>query len=58
MSTSSHAGYIYRDDYPSYYQYRKAIKRLRDAGYIIRNVCGGVSFFRYWSDHEIWENQK
>ncbi|MBO6031675.1 MAG: hypothetical protein J6Q22_09400 [Prevotella sp.] len=49
---------IYRDYYPSYYQYRKAIREYRDRGYIIRNVYGGVVCFEFITDYEVWKNQK
>lgn len=50
--------YLFRNDYPSYYKYRKDIKAHREAGYVIRNVYGGVVCFRYWSEYKVWANQK
>ena len=50
--------YLFRNDYPSYYKYRKDIKEHREAGYVIRNVYGGVLCFRSWSEYKVWANQK
>jgi len=49
---------LYRDDFPTYYKFRKAVGEYRKSGYIIRNVCGGVICFEYFTDYEIWKNQK
>lgn len=49
---------VHRDDYPTYYQYRKAIKEYRKQGYIIHVVCGGVMCFESWADYGLWKNQK
>ena len=50
--------YLFRNDYPSYYKYRKDIKAHREAGYVIRNVYGGVVCFEFVTDYEVWKNQK
>ena len=50
--------YLFHVDYPSYYKYRKDIKAYRKAGYVIRNVFGGVVCFRYLSEYKVWANQK
>lgn len=51
-------GIIYRWAYPSYYQYRKVLKALKDAGYITCRVCGGTAFFASWDDYNTWRKQK
>lgn len=50
--------FMYRDSYDSYYQYRKAIRRRKSMGWIVRNVSGGVVCFQSIRDYEIWKNQK
>ena len=50
--------YLFRVDCDSYYKYRKEIRRYRDAGYIVRNIYGGVVCFRHPHDYDIWKNQK
>ena len=49
---------LYREEYPTYYQYRKAIKEYRDGGYFIARCYGGVMCFLYRNDYETWKNQK
>lgn len=50
--------FIGRDDYRTYYQYRKTIKMYRDGGWIVRSACGGVWCFESAADYEVWKNQK
>lgn len=49
---------LFRDDFTTYYKFRKAVKEFRISGYIIRNVCGGVKCFKYITDYENWKKQK
>lgn len=50
--------YIMRDEYPTYYRYRKAIAEYRDRGFVVRNVCGGVICFRFYSEYAMWRKQR
>lgn len=49
---------ICKEDYATYYQYRKAISEYRDRGWVIARVEGGVVCFAYASDYDVWKNQK
>lgn len=49
---------IWRDDYKSYYAYRKAIREYRQMGWIIAKVYGGVMCFEGVDDYAVWRNQK
>ena len=49
---------LFRDDFQTYYKFRKAVKEYRISGYIIRNVCGGVICFEHFTDYENWKRQK
>ena len=51
-------GFIARDFYDTYYQYRKAIKSYRDAGYIVRRVYGGMGIFETMDAYNLWKKQK
>lgn len=50
--------YIYKENYPNYNQYRKAIKRYRERGCPVRNIYGGVACFETYTDLMVWKNQK
>lgn len=49
---------IFRADYTSDYQYRKAVGEYRRSGYIVAKVCGGVKCFESFDDFENWKRQK
>ena len=50
--------FIAKNDYRTYYQYRKTIKGFRDGGWIVRNACGGVWCFESAAEYDVWKNQK
>lgn len=48
---------IFKSNYSTHYQYRKAIAEWRRRGCIIRRVCGGVLCFESPADYETWKAQ-
>ena len=50
-------GFIARDFYDTYYQYRKTIKAFRDAGYVVCRVYGGMGIFNTEADYNRWTKQ-
>lgn len=49
---------ICRADYPSTYAYRKAYRRYRDMGWIVRRTESGCICFRFMRDYDVWKKQK
>lgn len=49
---------IYKTDYASEYQYRKAIRQYRQSGYVIAKVTGGIMCFKSTYEYETWKRQK
>lgn len=50
--------YIFRQDYKTYYAYRKAIREYRNRGWFIARVYGGVIGFESIDDLNTWRRQK
>lgn len=49
---------IFREDYKNDYQYKKEIRRYRESGWMVVEVCGGVICFKSDKDYNSWINQK